>query len=150
MIGNFRNIHIGSLVAQRMKECGIDLERAAKFIDVSVMEIEQMFTLKSLDSHVLLRWCKLLKYDFFRIYSQHLILYAPQHRSKIEKNNDEKESESLLPVFKKHIYTQEIIEYLVELVDTGQKTARDIQIDYNIPATTVLRWIDKTKKKNEQ
>ena len=150
MIGNFRNIHIGKLIAQRMKECEIDVERAAKFIKVSEAEVKRMYTLKSLDSHILLRWSKLLKYDFFRIYSQHLILYAPQHPTKAKKGNNGKEIASALPVLKKNIYTQEIIAYLVELVETGKKTTKQIQDEYNIPATTILRWINKAKKERDE
>ena len=149
MVGNFKNIHIGKLIAQRMMECEIDIERAAKFIKVTEAEVEQMYTLKSLDSALLLRWSKLLKYDFFRVYSQHLILYSPQHSAKEGKAT--KRIKSALPVLKKNVYTQEVILYLVELVESGQKTGRQIQKEYNIPATTILRWIDKHKKgsKNE-
>lgn len=148
MIGNFKNIHIGKLISQRMKECEIESERAAKFIKVTEAEIEQMYTLKSLDSDILLRWSKLLKYDFFRIYSQHLILYAPQHTLKGCK--DPKEIKSALPVLKKNVYTQEVILYLVELVESGKKTGRQIQKEYNIPATTILRWINKHKKSKKK
>ncbi len=144
MIGNFKNIHIGKLIAQRMKECEIEVERAANFLDVLEEEIEQMYLQKSIDSYTLLRWSKLLKYDFFRIYSQHLILYAPQYTSKKDK------PKSVLPVLKKNVYTQEVILYLVELVESGKKTGRQIQKEYNIPATTILRWINKYKKNKKK
>lgn len=150
MIGNFKNIHIGKLIAQRMEECEIEVERAAKFLKVSEAEIKGMYTSKSLDCNILLRWSKLLKYDFFRIYSQHLILYAPQHPTKIKKDKNKNETESALPILKKNIYTQEIIEYLVELVESGKKTTRQIQDEYNIPGTTILRWVDKAKKKKHE
>lgn len=142
MIGNYKNIHIGKLIAQRMQECDIEVERAAKFLAVTDDEIERMYTLKSIDSHLLLRWSKLLKYDFFRIYSQHLILYAPQHTP----CKGTKEIKTALPVLKKNVYTQEVILYLIELVESEQKTGRQIQEEYNIPATTILRWINKHKK----
>lgn len=144
MIGNFKNIHIGKLIALRMKECEIEVERAANFLDVSEDEIEKMYLQKSIDSYTLLRWSKLLKYDFFRIYSQHLILYAPQYTSKKDK------PKSVLPVLKKNVYTQEVILYLVELVESGKKTGRQIQKEYNIPATTILRWINKYKKNKKK
>lgn len=148
MIGNFKNIHIGKLIAQRMKECEIEIERAANFLDVSEEEIKRMYIQKSIDSHALLRWSKLLKYDFFRIYSQHLILYAPQHTPKGGK--DPKEIKSALPVLKKNVYTQEVILYLIELVESGKKTGRQIQKEYNIPATTILRWVNKHKKSKKK
>ncbi|MDR3058513.1 MAG: hypothetical protein LBU84_10290 [Prevotella sp.] len=55
----------------------------------------------------------------------------------------------VLPYFKKNIYTHEVIIFLVELVESGRKSARDIQKEYNIPSTTILRWIDKYGKKSE-
>lgn len=142
MTNNFKNIHIGKLIKQLMKEYDIDTERAATFLKVSEDEIEMMYIQNSLECEVLLRWSKLLKYDFFRIYSQHLILYSPQDCN-ISKRTNKK---SKLPVFKKNIYTQEVINYLVELVDNGTKTCKQIQEEYNIPATTVFRWRDKYSK----
>lgn len=79
---NFKNIHIGQLIKQRMQECAIVIERASAFLNVSEDELERMFDEKSLDCNILLRWSKLLNYDFFRIYTQHLILYAPQDPKK--------------------------------------------------------------------
>lgn len=145
MATNFKNIHIGALIKQRMKECGIAIERAAAFLKTSEEDVEHMYTKKSLECHILLRWSKLLKYDFFRIYSQHLILYAPQDKGKAMR--ERMKTDSLLPVFKKNIYTQEVISYLVGLVESGRKTYKQIQDEYNIPSTTILRWYDKYGKK---
>lgn len=143
MHNNFKNIDIGKLIHQRMKECSISIERATAFLKISEEDLERIFTQKSLDSETLLRCSKLLKYDFFRVYSQHLILYSPQD-SNIRKN--EKMRKTSLPVFKKNIYTKEVILYLVELVENGNKTCQQIQHEYNIPATTILRWHNKYGK----
>lgn len=143
MHDNFKNIHIGKLIGRYMQERGIAIERASAFLKVSEEEVEQMYTLKSLDCDVLLRWSKLLKYDLFRIYSQHLILYSPQDANKSEYR---KKINTELPIFKKNIYTQEVIDYLVELVESGRKTYKQIQNEYNIPSTTILRWRDKYRK----
>lgn len=148
MLDNFKNIHIGKLVEQRMKECGVSLERAAAFLKVDEEEVEQMFVQPSVDSHHLLAWSKLLEYDFFRIYTQHLILYSSQDVNKPRREKLAKKNDTSLPVFKKNIYTQEVIEYLLELVESGQKTYRDIQKEYNIPSTTVFRWADKYGKRD--
>lgn len=145
MLGNFKNIQIGKLIELRMKECAISLERAANFLDVNEDEIEGMYREKSLNCEVLLRWSKLLKYDFFRIYSQHLILYAPQYTPK----DITRKVKSSLPQLKKNVYTQEMIFYLVELVDSGKMTCREIQKKYNIPQTTILRWVNKHKIQND-
>lgn len=144
---NFKNIHVGKLIHRYMKECGIDVERAAAFLKVDEEELEQMYTRKSLDCDTLLRWSKLLKYDFFRIYSQHLILYSPQDTNITKRK---KKVKSGLPDFKKNIYTEEVIYYLVELVANGKKTYKQIQTEYNIPSTTVLRWKHKYGKPEDE
>ncbi|MFT4222050.1 hypothetical protein, partial [Dysgonomonas sp.] len=101
MSANFKYIHIGKMIHQRMKECGVGVERAAKFLKVKEEEVEKVYDRKSIDSSQLLSWSKLLEYDFFRIYSQHLILYAPQDKNKSKR----KKTETVLPCFKKNIYT---------------------------------------------
>lgn len=141
---DFKNIHIGELIKRRMQEYDIGVERAAAFLKTSEEETERMLNAKSMDSEILLRWSKLLEYDFFRIYSQHLILYAPQD---LNKANRKAKGETTLPVFKKNIYTQEVIDYLIELVDSGKMTLKQIQETYNIPQTTVMRWKNKYGKK---
>ncbi len=74
---DFKNIYIGSLIKQRVLETGIETERICKFFKCTVEQIDQMFLQELMDTDTLLKWCKLLEYDFFRVYSQHLILYAP-------------------------------------------------------------------------
>lgn len=142
MLGNFKHIHIGKLIEHRMNECEMSVERAAKFLGVEEYEVELMYEQESIDAHTLLRWSKLLKYDFFRIYSQHLILYSPQ-----KSNTGKAAKASALPVLKKNVYTPEVIEYLIELVNSGKKTGSQIQEEYNIPKTTILRWMNKYKNK---
>lgn len=143
MSPNFKNIYIGRMIQQRMEECGISVERAAKFLRVREEDVEKVYSQKSVDSLLLLGWSKLLEYDFFRIYSQHLILYSPQDKNKPKRQK----TETALPRFKKNIYTHEIIMFLVELVESERKSPRDIQREYNIPSTTILRWVDKYGRK---
>lgn len=143
---NLKHIHIGKLIAIRMQECGIEISRAAAFLKVGEEEIEEMYSKKSLDCDTLLRWSKLLKYDFFRLYSQHLILYSPQETNNTKNKEQSQQAKTSLPVFKKNVYTQEVILYLIELVESGRKTCRQIQEEYNIPSTTVFRWRDKYGK----
>lgn len=146
MVRNYKNIHIGKHIHHRLEECSVSITHAAKFLKVEEEVIEEMFESKTIDVVCLLRWSKLLSYDFFRIYSQHLILYAPQDKKK----GSRKDVKSTLPQFKKNIYTPEIIMYLIELVDSGQKTAKELQDEYNIASTTVFRWINKYSKKHKQ
>jgi hypothetical protein len=100
--------------------------------------VAQIFQQEHIESGVLLKLSKLLQYDFFRIYSQHLILYAP-----IAAENQT--SLSSLPNFRKNIYTKELIDFILELVKTEQKTKQQIIEEYKIPKTTLYKWISKYK-----
>lgn len=119
-MNNAKDIHLGSLIRQGVKEREIKNTRIFNFFKCSDYEIEQMYESKSLDTEVLLRWSKLLEYDFFRLYSQHLILYSPQgskNRSKAGKKL------TGLPQFKKSIYNREVIDFILELMDKKRKTS---------------------------
>lgn len=140
----YKDIHIGKLIKIRVDEAGIDILRICDFFSLNAMEIENMYIQQSLDTQTLLRWSKLLEYDFFRLYSQHLILYSPPASLKQTKIFDKKHS---LPVFRKNIYTKEVIDFLVEVVESGDKTIKQVIEDYRIPKTTLHKWIDKYKKK---
>jgi transcriptional regulator with PAS, ATPase and Fis domain len=139
---NFKDIHIGILINQRVTENGIEISRICNFLNTSEEEVLKMYEAKSLDSDILLRWSKLLNYDFFRIYSQHLILYSPVSANPNKKKN----KKSDLPTFRKNIYTQEIINFILENLNSGKKTKTEIIKEYNIPRTTLYKWISKNKK----
>ncbi|WP_306666570.1 hypothetical protein [Chryseobacterium sp. OSA05B] len=100
-----------------------------------------MYTLKSLDSELLLRWSKLLEYDFFRMYTQHLIWYSPV----IVKNQSDIKQESELPKFRKNIYTKEIIDFILNQIANGEKTKSQVILEYKIPKTTLYKWLGKYK-----
>lgn len=74
---NFKTINIGTLINQRVTESGIEMSRICNFLKCSEEEIKEMYAQKNLPTDILLKWSKLLDYDFFRIYTQHLILYSP-------------------------------------------------------------------------
>ena len=74
---NFKDINIGQMMEILVTESGIEISRICNFMKSTEEEIQRMFEQESLDSNLLLKWSKILEYDFFRIYSQHLILYAP-------------------------------------------------------------------------
>jgi hypothetical protein len=137
---NFKEIHIGTLINQAITESGIETSRICNFLNCTEEEVQQMFQAKGLDTEVLLRWSKLLEYDFFRVYTQHLILYAPP--SSENKNTTVKIS---LPQFRKNIYTKEIIEFILEQINTGEMTKIQVIERYGIPKTTLYKWISKYK-----
>ena len=137
---NFKDIHLGDMIRTRILETGIEKKRILKFHKITENEMEKMLTSKSLNSEIILRWSKLLEYDFFRIYSQHLILYSPPEK----RNNTLVLPKSHnLPQFRKNIYTKEIIDFLIELIVSGEKTKFDVIEQYNIPKTTLYKWIKK-------
>ncbi len=107
----------------------------------------QMYLQESMNTLVLLRWSKLLEYDFFRIYSQHIILFSPF--SKIEEQEKAVLKEAKIPVLKKSIYTREIIDFILELIENGTYTKAQICDRYNIPKTTLYKWIAKYAVGNE-
>ncbi|GEN73351.1 transposase [Chryseobacterium lathyri] len=137
---DFKNIHIGKLIHKKFKEKDFSIERSCNFLKCTEKEITNMFEQEDLETSILLKWSKLLKYDFFRIYSHHLILYAPPQKIEFSSKYN---SKSTLPSFRKNLYTKEIIDFIVELIDTEQKTKLQIMSEYKIPKTTLHKWIEK-------
>ncbi|KPH13839.1 transposase [Chryseobacterium sp. ERMR1:04] len=143
---NLKDIHIGSLIKKRVTECDINMSRICNFLNCDEELINEMYLSDSLNSHYLLKWSKLLEYDFFRLYSQHLILYSPQASIKSNQSKIEKTS---LPQFRKNIYTKEIVDFVIEMIDTQKKTKIQIIKEYKIPKTTLYKWIAKYKKTDD-
>ena len=135
---NFKEIHIGSLINQLVTERGMETSRICNFMKCTEEEIQDMFTQDSLSTNIILKWSKLLEYDFFRLYSQHLILYAPPGAT-------EKSKKTSLPQFRKNIYTKEVIDFILEQIDTGEMTKTQVMERYRIPKTTLYKWISKYK-----
>ncbi|MDV7697417.1 helix-turn-helix domain-containing protein [Chryseobacterium soli] len=143
MNSHFKNIHLGSLIKKRSEELKIEVSRICNFLHCTEKDIEEMFLCKSLDSEILLRWSKLLGYDFFRLYSQHLILYAPP--AAVSKINLPVQTTNL-PQFRKNIYSKEIIDHILEIITNGEKTKNQVIKEYNIPKTTLYKWFNKYSK----
>lgn len=140
---NLKDIHIGSLIKTRVTECDINISRICNFLNCDEQLINEMYLRHSLDSDYLLKWSKLLEYDFFRLYSQHLILYSPQ--ASLQPTNS-KTGKTNLPQFRKNIYTKEIVDFIIEMIDTKKKTKAQIIKEYKIPKTTLYKWIVKYKR----
>lgn len=136
----FKEIHIGSLIAALFEERKIETDRALKFLDLKEHQLKEIFNKKSIDSNLLLRFSKLLEYDLFRIYTQHLVLYAPSTSLNTKVSDS---SKSTIPQFRKNVYTKEIIEFIVDLIVTKNKTVQEVIAQYNIPKTTVYKWLSK-------
>lgn len=142
---NFKEIHIGTLIHHLVTERGIEISRICHFLKCPEEEIKQMYKVKSLDTETLLRWSKLLEYDFFRLYSQHLILYAPSSANQKKTREKKSYKKSELPQFRKNIYTQEVIDFILEQINSGKMTKTQVMERYSIPKTTLYKWISKSK-----
>ncbi|PWN58402.1 transposase [Chryseobacterium viscerum] len=138
---NFKNINVGKLIKVKVAERNLEMSRICNFFKISDKEVEDMYSCESLDSIILLKWSKLLEYDLFRLYSQHLILYAPATKT------DPKPSgvQSVLPEFRKNIYTVEIIEFILGRIKSNEMTKNQVIERYKIPKTTLYKWIAKNR-----
>jgi hypothetical protein len=140
MILDLKNIHLGILIQQRIKELDIDSRRVCKILSCSEKELKSILSDSSLNSDIILRLSILLEYDFFRIYSQYLILYAPPARLNKESVNQIKSS---LPKYRKNIYSKEVVEFILEQINSGTKTKAQVIDEYRIPKTTLYKWFHK-------
>ncbi|GAA4154163.1 hypothetical protein GCM10022217_10850 [Chryseobacterium ginsenosidimutans] len=138
---NYKNIHIGTFIETRVSECNIKVSRICNLFDCIEKDVEEMYKQKDMDTGILLKWSKLLKYDFFRIYTQHLVLFSPPALP----DKKEPDQKSKLPQFRKNIYTKVMIDFILELISTEQKTIRQVIDEYKIPKTTLYKWISKYK-----
>ena len=138
---NFKEIHIRTLINQAVTESGTEMSRICNFMKCEEEEVKQIYLQENLSTDILLKWSKLLEYDFFRIYSQHLILYAPVSAD----NENTKTQKTNLPQFRKNIYTKEIIDFILEQVSSGEMTKTQVMEKYKIPKTTLYKWISKYK-----
>ncbi|WP_317197449.1 transposase [Empedobacter stercoris] len=141
---NLKKIHIGELIKNRVSEVNIESSRLLNFMGCDEKDISKMYKQENLPTDVLLKFCKILDYDFFRLYSQHLILYAPTGKSYEDKKQDKKTS--TLPQFRKNLYNKEIIDYILNKINTNSMTITQVIDRYKIPKTTLYKWL---KKYNE-
>lgn len=143
---NYKNIHIGHHVKEIARIKNLSMPRACTFLKCNAIEVMRMYELQSMESELLLQWCKLLEYNFFMFYHSHLQLYKPSAATAhiIQDKNESNLHESY--TFKKNIYSPEIIEYILGKLDKNEVSVKDIITKYNIPRTTIYRWVKKRKK----
>ena len=144
---DFKDIHIGNLIKQKLDAEEIDTVRVCNFLKCNSTEIEEMLASESIDTKKLLSWSKLLEYDFFRIYSHNILLFSPQKGHGEPEKNVKKTK--ILPKFRKNLYTVEIIEYILDVLVKGEKTIAEVIEDYKIPKSTLHKWLDKYQHKGD-
>lgn len=137
---NYKDIHIGSKIREVVEDGNYSMDRLCKYFKCSEDDILATYRRSDLDAGLLLKWSKILEYDFFRIYSQHLILFSPP---KGKKSNQVSENSKKNNEFRKNIYTQEVIDFIIDLIVTEKKTKAQVIEEYNIPKSTLYRWIAK-------
>ncbi|WP_336960297.1 transposase [Chryseobacterium contaminans] len=137
---NLKEIHIGHLIQIRVEERKIETSRLCSYFKCTEDEISKVYNSEDISAALLLKWSKFLEYDFFRLYSHHLILYSPPAIKNYRKDSKPKTS---LPQFRKNIYTSEMIGFILEMFRSGTKTKQQIITEYRIPKTTLYKWIEK-------
>ena len=133
----FYKIHLGSMIHKRVDELDYSTEKLCKFLKLTNAELLEIYKKESLESNLILKFSKLLDYDFFRIYSQHLILYSAKE------NKSENNIKSKLPNFKKNVYTHEIIDYILSKINSNEMTPSEVIKRYDIPKNTLYKWLKK-------
>ncbi len=134
----YKIIHIGQSIKELVDQKDIPIERICNFLNKDEEFVEKVYKSGSIDTEVLLRWSKLLEYDFFRLYSSHLILYAPPSAV-----NKTQQTSDRAPLFRKNIYTQEIKDFILKKISTGEMSQADVVKEYSIPKSTLHRWLQK-------
>lgn len=151
MTNKFKHIHIGEKIKEIVDINGLSISRACKYLKCTVRDIEGMYKQESLDTVILLKWCKLLNYNFFMYYHTHLQLYKASASRTAITDKDYKVKQEL--TFKKNLYSPEIIDWLVNQVKSNKVKPNEIVEKYKIPKTTLYRWLRKyegTKKENKR
>ncbi|UKB86423.1 transposase [Chryseobacterium sp. MEBOG06] len=136
---DLKTINIGNLIEERVKECEIDIVRICNFFKCQEEDIKKMYEEEHIRTDLLLKWSKLLSYDFFRLYTQHLVLYAPPEGGETSSRS----KPTALPSFRKNIYTKELIAFVIEQLNTGAMKRSQIISEYRIPKTTLYKWLSK-------
>jgi transposase len=145
-MGLYKKIQIGVLIIQRLKEMEMDTDKLALKLNIPKEKLESDLKNNDMSCSLLLSISKFLEYDFFRIYSMNILLYAPPRMgfepSAAEKPKGSRVSE-VLPVFRKNTYTPEIIQFILNKIEQEGITPQSVINEYHIPKTTLYRWIRK-------
>jgi len=136
----YKVINIGQSIKELVDQKEIPIERICNFLNTDEEFVQKVYESKSIDTDLLLRWSKLLEYDFFRLYTSHLILYAPP--SAVNKTN---QKTNKTPQFRKNIYTQEIKNFIITKIESGEMTQSEVIKTYSIPKSTLHRWLQKNQ-----
>jgi predicted transcriptional regulator len=136
-------IHIGDLIRRKLEESGMDKTVFANRIKKSYPTTLNIFKKSSIKTDDLLKISKVLKYDFFRIYSADIQLTCPKATNNVRIGSSKNTDTTALPRFKKNLYTTEFIDTLVKDINEGKMTRYEAMKKYELPKTTLYRWCRK-------
>jgi transposase len=142
---NYKHIHIGKYIKNRMSELGVGPEYLEGKLKQSHVNVEEMLGKEEISSGLLLRISRILSYDFFRIYSMNLVLYSSPNMGfkKLNQGNQDKAKGTTTPKFSKNTYTPQVISFILDKHRKGELTAAEMIKQYRIPKTTLYRWLKK-------
>lgn len=138
---DFKNIHIGKHIKELVSLKNISDERIYRFFKKEFIDLDKLYRLESIDSNELLMWSKLLKYNLFYFYNSHLQIHSPDSARCTVKSIEKVKSTYS---FSKNYYSNEVIQFIVDLHLKKNKPISLIIKEYNIPKTTIHRWIKKS------
>jgi predicted transcriptional regulator len=138
-----RDIHIGDIISKILEIKRINKKDFGQSIDASIFEIKNILKGKSMDTNLLLKCSKVLRYDFFRLYSSHLML----HHGISNSMSNKKEQNNIDGInIRKNVYTKELILYLISKVRNKEMTTKEVINKFGIPRTTFYKWLQKYPK----
>ena len=143
---DYKKIHIGKHIKYVAEFKNLSISRACVFLKCSHQDILEMYTKESIECNLLVKWCKLLDYNFFMFYHSHLQLYKPSAAIAKLSSIEKQQPEIRNYIFKKNLYMPEIIDWIIEKFNSNELTIKEIIEDYNIPRTTIYRWIKKANQ----
>jgi hypothetical protein len=134
-MGTYKNIHIGRTIALEVEEQNINHKKIMRYFKCNSDRVISMYENPYIDTEDLLRWSTLLRKDFFRLYSGYLIL----HRGiSFKPNTNNIDSQTRI---RKNVYTLDFKNKIIEKIRLGKVTTREAITKYNIPKTTLYKWL---------
>lgn len=136
---NLRELHIGNVISEYIEKEGVKINEVVRKLNVSKHKVISMLHSKSIETDDLLKWSKFFNIDFFRLYSGHLILHHGISGITPKKAENGERKEKLM--IRKNVYTFEIKKFIIDQVKNNELTIQDAIKKYNIPKTTIYKWI---------
>jgi hypothetical protein len=135
-----RNISIGLIITRIMEEKEFSVDELRLKLGITTSSLNELLSSNSIDTILLLKISKALRYDFFRLYSSHLMLHYGISSS-VSRTKSKVDIEGVQ--IRKNVYTKELIFHLIKKVRTNKMSIKDVILKYGIPKTTFYKWLQK-------